>query len=94
MEPLIDHSKYHKVIKMIKKMQTILGNYQDCQIQRFDLALLAKETDLQQKKTQKALKRVQKVIRKREKKERKAYHKGFKSFMKHEEILEHLFEIC
>ncbi|MEA3419234.1 MAG: CHAD domain-containing protein [Campylobacterota bacterium] len=94
MEPLIDRSKYQKVIKMIKKMQTILGNYHDCQIQRFDLALLAKETELQQKETQKALKRVQKVIKGMEEKERKAYRKGFKSFMEHEEILEYLFEVC
>lgn len=93
-EPLVEHSKYQKVIKMIKKMQQILGNYHDCQIQRFELELLAEETALQQKKTQRAFKRLQKEIKKMEDKERKAYRKGFKSFMEHERILEHLFEVC
>jgi len=93
MKPLVEAEKYRDVMKPIRKMQTILGDFHDFQVQGSLLVSFVKVPALQKKKKQKAIMLLVKKIQKLEEKQEKKFRKKFVAFKAHEKQFRQLFEV-
>ena len=93
MEPLVEKQKYEDAMKLIRKMQTILGDFHDFQVQGSLLVSLARDPAFRKKKSQKAIMLLVKKIQKLEGKQEKKFRKKFVVFKAHEKQFRQLFEV-
>ena len=93
MRPLIEAGKYRDALKPIKKMQIILGDFHDFQVQGSLLVSIAKDPAFQKKKRQKTIILLVKKIQKLEEKQEKKFRKKFIAFKAHEKQFRKLFEV-
>ncbi|MEA3456243.1 MAG: CHAD domain-containing protein [Campylobacterota bacterium] len=93
MQSLIEREKYKESVKLIKKMQTILGDLHDYQVQRTLLVSLGKETALQKKKTKQAMSLLIKKIEKLEEEQEEKFRKKFVKMEMYEKRFRRLFEV-
>lgn len=77
--PIIDVSKLEKALSHLKKIQTILGEINDLQVQKNELGDFCQ---ICKSKKQTPLKTLQKQMNAKEKKRMKAFKKAFKTFKK------------
>ena len=93
MKPLARQNRYDKVLKSIKKMQTILGNFHDCQVQQSLLLTLGGEQEFKKAKVKKTIRILINTIEKQKRAEEKQLRKKFDKFAKRADELKHLFEV-
>ena len=93
MQSLIEREEYKEVMKLIKKMQAILGEFHDYQVQRTLLLALGTDRRLQKKKTKKTITLLIKKIVKLEEQQEKKFRKKFTIMEKCEKRLRRLFEV-
>ena len=91
--PLVKKEKYREVMKLIKEMQAILGEFHDYQVQRTLLSALGDNKALQNKKTKKAMNLLLEEIVKLEEKQEEKFRKKFVKMELYEKKLRRLFEV-
>lgn len=92
MKPFIEPEKYKEAMKLIRKMQTILGDFHDYQVQRSLLVSLGNDASLQKKEIKEAIAILTKKIQKLEEKQEKKFRKKFVEFKEYEKKFRQLFE--
>ena len=92
MKPLIEREKYKKVLKIIKKMQVILGDFHDYQVQRSLLLSLEAHPFVQKKKTRRAIRKLTREIEKLEMAEEARFRKKIGKFSARKKDFKQLFE--
>ena len=93
MKPLIGIEKYKETIKLIRKMQTILGDFHDYQVQRSLLESYSRDPLLQKMKTEKTISILSKKIQKLEEEQEKVFREKFVEFKVYEKSFRKLFEV-
>ena len=88
-----NQKRYEKSLKSIKKMQTILGNFHDCQVQQSLLLVLGSDPDFKNREVNHTIGILIKTIGKQKKREEKRFRKKFDKFEKKADRLKHLFEV-
>lgn len=83
LSPLIPQKKLDNALSHLKRIQTILGEINDLQIQKNELKSLFKTSG---GKKQKSLRLLQKKMKKREKKRMEAFQKAFHTFKKEKSL--------
>ncbi len=92
MEPLIGNDKYNKAIKMIKKIQKVLGEHHDLSTHRLLIDSFIKESLFDNEMVQVSTNRLIGILLEKEK-EKQIYFKSiFLEFQKEEKSLRKLFE--
>ncbi len=79
---LMEPQSYETMIGRLKKLQTILGDHQDLEVQRGHLKAFTKLPDLHDTKTREAIDTLRHVMTKLEKQKRREFHEIFGSFVK------------
>ena len=92
LKPLIEAEKYRAAQKKIKKMQVILGDFHDYQMQRSLLLALADDPILQTDKARKSMKKLLQLIEKLEEREKRRFREKFKKIKAYEKKFRRLFE--
>ena len=93
MEPLVEKQKYKDAMKLIRKMQNILGDFHDYQVQRTLLSAFGTERVLRMKKTKKAMRVLIQEIEKLEEEQEEKFRKKFVKMEVYEKKLRRLFEV-
>ncbi len=91
-QSLIEPKKYEESIKSIKKMQTILGDFNDYQVQQSLLLSFGNEPALQGKKSKKAMAQLAIELEKLKEEKEDLFRKKFAEMLIDEERIKKLFE--
>lgn len=86
--PIIPQEKLDNALSHLKKIQTILGEINDLQVQKKELKSFCKSC---KDKKQKSLNALQKKMKKKEKKKLGAFKKAFDTFKKEKSLYQKLF---
>lgn len=90
LSPIIDQKRLDNALNHLKKIQTILGEVNDLQVQKKELKTFDKNN---KSETQKSLKTLQKKMKAKEKKQLGAFKEAFKVFKKEKSLYQTLLFI-
>ncbi|MEA3490319.1 MAG: CHAD domain-containing protein [Campylobacterota bacterium] len=93
MQPLIEREKYDEIMRLTKKMQTILGDFHDYQVQKTLLLSLGSDPLLQKRKTKKVIALLIVEIDKLEEEQEELFRKNFIKMKRYKKRAKRLFGV-
>ncbi|WP_457596642.1 CHAD domain-containing protein [Hydrogenimonas sp.] len=87
---LFEESAYTESVAVLKKIQTILGEHQDLDVQRRHMLAFAKEGALKEKATREALEALAETMERLERKKRREFREAFARFAQTRRLLKRM----
>jgi len=92
LKALVEEKRYREVERKMKKMQLLLGELHDCQVQRSLLADLSADPSIESKALRRTVEVLLELIGKQERRYTKRFKRKFKKILACEKTFRHLFE--